>query len=53
MLASDADSFEAVTEPFVYFHHFLQEVSLFCNKTINNDKMWICTCTKAEFLQVP
>lgn len=38
----DSDSellFEAVAEPFVYFHHFLQEVSLFCNKTINNGKM--------------
>ena len=25
------------------FHHFQQVVSLFCNKTINNNKTWRCT----------
>ena len=37
--------FEA--EHLLIFHHFQQVVSLFCNKTINNNKMW--RCTKAEF----
>ena len=29
------------------FHNFQQVISLFCNKTINNNKTW--RCTKAEF----